>query len=172
VLDLSDLTLVPLTQDHRQQVEALTADPDVLRFTGVPDPPPSGFAQSWIQRYEEGAHDGTRRGFAVINAGGDFVGMAVAPRIDTEAREVELGYIVAPGRRGEGNGRRVLELLTQWAFDELGALRVTLIIDVTNTASERVARSSGFTREGVMRSAHFKQGRRIDAGLWSRLPTD
>jgi RimJ/RimL family protein N-acetyltransferase len=43
---------------------------------------------------------------------------------------------------------------------------------VTNTASERLAQHCGYVREGVMRSQHLKQGIRIDAGLWSRLPTD
>lgn len=170
--DDNRLTLVPLTQAFLHLVEPLTADDEVLRFTGVPDPPPTGFAQSWIQRYEEGAQAGTRRGFAVVDADGEFVGMAVAPKIDPEGAEVELGYLVAPRRRGEGNARRILELLTAWAFDELGALRVVLVIDVNNPASERVAKSCGYTREGVMRSTHFKQGRRIDAGLWSRLPGD
>jgi RimJ/RimL family protein N-acetyltransferase len=35
-----------------------------------------------------------------------------------------------------------------------------------------VAERSGYVREGVMRSAHFKAGRRYDATLWSRLPSD
>jgi hypothetical protein len=30
----------------------------------------------------------------------------------------------------------------------------------------------GYVREGVMRSVHFRGGRRIDAELWSRLPSD
>jgi len=63
-------------------------------------------------------------------------------------------------------------LLTAWAFAQFGAMRAYLIIDVENRASERVAERCGYRREGVMRSTHLKQGRRIDAGLWSRLPSD
>jgi ribosomal-protein-alanine N-acetyltransferase len=47
-----------------------------------------------------------------------------------------------------------------------------LIIDVSNPASERVALRCGYTLEGVMRSIHLKAGVRVDAGLWSRLPSD
>jgi RimJ/RimL family protein N-acetyltransferase len=47
-----------------------------------------------------------------------------------------------------------------------------LIIDVENQASARVAERCGYRREGVMRSLHLKRGRRIDAALWSRLPSD
>jgi RimJ/RimL family protein N-acetyltransferase len=63
-------------------------------------------------------------------------------------------------------------LLTVWAFGDVGAMRAYLIIDVENRASERVAERCGYVREGVMRSIHLKQGRRVDAGLWSRLPSD
>ena len=74
--------------------------------------------------------------------------------------------------RGRGVASEILRLLTAWAFGELGATRAYLIIDVENGASERVAERCGYQREGVMRSIHLKQGRRIDAGLWSRLASD
>lgn len=66
----------------------------------------------------------------------------------------------------------MLRLLTSWAFDEANALRLYLIINVGNPASERVAERCGYVREGVMRSWHLKNGICIDAGLWSRLPSD
>jgi RimJ/RimL family protein N-acetyltransferase len=49
---------------------------------------------------------------------------------------------------------------------------VFLIIDVDNEPSRRVAERCGYRHEGDMRSIHLKGGRRIDAGLWSRLPAD
>ena len=45
-------------------------------------------------------------------------------------------------------------------------------IAVTNPASERVAERGGYRCEGVLRSVHFKEGRRIDVGVWSRLRED
>ena len=35
-----------------------------------------------------------------------------------------------------------------------------------------LAERCGYQLEGVMRSILAKQGRRSDAGLWSRLPSD
>jgi RimJ/RimL family protein N-acetyltransferase len=66
----------------------------------------------------------------------------------------------------------MLARLTRWALAELRALRVTLIIDVENRASSRVAERCGYVLEGVMRSSYLKDEVRVDAGLWSRLPTD
>jgi RimJ/RimL family protein N-acetyltransferase len=65
-----------------------------------------------------------------------------------------------------------LRQLTAWAFDELGALRIQLIIDAQNEPSRRIAARCGYVHEGTLRSSHLKQGIRIDAELWSRLPTD
>jgi hypothetical protein len=38
------IALVPLAREHVPAVEALFDDPDVLRFTRLPEPPPPDFA--------------------------------------------------------------------------------------------------------------------------------
>jgi len=167
-----NIRLEPLAERHVADVAALLEDPDVVRFTRVPEPVPPGFAEIWLGTYEAARADGSREAFAALGPDGHFVGLALAPDIDREGRELELGYIVARDARGRGAGTEILRLLTEWAFKEAGALRIYLIIDVTNTASERLAQRCGYVREGVMRSQHLKQGIRVDAGLWSRLPTD
>jgi RimJ/RimL family protein N-acetyltransferase len=168
----SDIRLEPLAERHLDDVEALIEDPDVLRFTRVPDPPPPSFVRNWIARYEVGRVDGSCDGFAALDGSGAFVGLALVPRIDRDASEVELGYIVAPSFRGRGAATAILGQLTEWAFAETGAERIELIIDVDNPASERVAERCGYTREGVHRSVHLKPGVRIDAAIWSRLRSD
>jgi RimJ/RimL family protein N-acetyltransferase len=166
------VSMRPLAAEHLDAVTALFDDPDVLRFTRLPVPPPPGYARQWLDRYEAGRLDGTRDAFAALDEHGRFVGLALAVDIDREGRQVELGYIVAPGARGRGVATAMLDELTRWAFAELGALRVTLIIDVQNVASARVAERCGYVLEGVMRSSFLKDDVRVDAGLWSRLPTD
>jgi RimJ/RimL family protein N-acetyltransferase len=166
------VSLRPLAAEHLDDVTALFDDPDVLRFTRLPVPPPPGYARQWLDRYEEGRLDGTREAFAAFDDERRFVGLALAVDIDREGREVELGYIVEPGSRGRGFATGMLEELTRWTFDALGALRITLIIDVENRASARVAERCGYVLEGVMRSSYLKDDVRVDAGLWSRLPTD
>jgi RimJ/RimL family protein N-acetyltransferase len=169
---MSAIRLEPLSARHLPAIEALTADEETLRFTRVPVPVPSGFAESWYGNYESARVDGSREAFAALDSDGRFVGLGLAPHIDRQGRELELGYIVAPAARGRGIGVEILRQLTRWAFDDLGALRVYLIIDVNNAASERMAERCGYVREGVMRSQHLKQGIRVDAALWSRLPSD
>jgi RimJ/RimL family protein N-acetyltransferase len=168
----AELRLEPLAPRHLDDLDALAHDPEVLRFTRVPEPPPPGFARDWLARYEAGRRAGTAEGFAAVGGDGAFLGLALAPEIDVEGRALELGYIVAPAARGGGVATAILRRLTRWAFDEAGALRAYLLIETGNAASLRVAERCGYMREGVMRSVHLKQDRRADLVLWSRLPSD
>jgi RimJ/RimL family protein N-acetyltransferase len=164
--------LQELTEAHLPEVQALANDPDIARFTGFPAPAPDDFAVQWYARYVAGRLDGTRALFVALGDDGRFLGVALAFNINAEEREMELGYLVAPAERGWGAGAELLRHLAAWAFGPGNALRVTLIIDVANVASSRVAARAGFVREGIMRSTYFKQGMRTDVELWSRLPSD
>ena len=166
------MRLEPLSAAHLPDLTAITEDEEAVRFTRLPEPVPEGFAASWIARYERGREDGTGYGFAALDDDGGFLGVGLAPHVDAEAREVELGYIVAREARGRGVATEMVRQLTRWAFAELDALRVYLLIDAENLASLRVAERCGYTHEGVMRSVYLKPGRRIDQAVWSRLPSD
>jgi RimJ/RimL family protein N-acetyltransferase len=167
-----DLRLEPLGSRHAADLDALATDPDVRRFTYVPLEPPAGFGTRWAARYDEGWRDGTRAGFAIRDGGDAFLGFVAFVQIDREARQGEIGYVVAPAGRGRGVGTRALRLLTRWGFEALDLVRVELRIDVVNTASEIVAARAGYVRDGVLRSSYFKEGQRVDLGVWSRLATD
>jgi RimJ/RimL family protein N-acetyltransferase len=91
--------LTPLAEEHLPLLDALISDPETLRFTRIPEPPPPGFARQWLDAYEAGRRDGTREAFAAFDDEERFVGLALAPAIESGAREAELGYIVTPDAR-------------------------------------------------------------------------
>ena len=172
---LSDgvIRLDRMTRSDTQVLLELVQDESIKEFTLVPTNGGVSFVRSWIRRYDEGWRNGDRAGFIVRAVEDDgFLGFASMFRLDLPAREGEIGYAVAPEARGRGVAGRALELLTAWGFDELGLERLELRIAVANPASERVAARSGYLREGVLRSVHFKEGRRADIGIWSRLRDD
>jgi RimJ/RimL family protein N-acetyltransferase len=169
---MTPVRLELLNESHLAAVAGMLSDPDVLRFTRVPDPTPADFPDEWLRVYEAGREDGTREAFAAYDGDGRFVGLALAFGIDREEGEAELGYIVMPEARGHGTGTAILRALTDWAFAQAGMVRLRLVIDTLNPASLRVAERAGYVREGVMRSVYFKNGRRIDAVLLSRLQSD
>lgn len=173
VPDPPDIRLVPFSADHLDGVAELTRDPDVLRFTRVPEPPTEDFPATWFGRYEAGRADGTREAFAIVDgADGTFLGIAVALEIDRESGTAELGYVVSPVARGRGVASEALRQLTSWALVEAGLERLELLISVENDHSKRVARRGGYAFEGVLRSLYLKAGRREDTEIWSRLSRD
>ena len=172
ICSVSGIRLEPLSAEHVEGLDAIAQDPDVQRNTYVPSPPPAGFGKSWLERYEQGREDGTREGFAIVDAeDGSFLGIAVAVRIDEEASEAELGYILAPEARGRGAATDAFRQLTAWGFAR-GFQRLELRGNADNEASRRVAERCGYNLEGILRSVYFKEGRRSDMFIYSRLPGD
>lgn len=149
----------------------MLSDPDVLRYTRVPEPVPDRFAESWAARYEAGRVEGTRQNFAIVDAEDAFCGIAVAPTIDRDEQTAELGYVVAPHARGQGVAAEALRQLSDWAFGQ-GLVRLYLLISEQNPASKKVAARAGYRFEGVMRSVYVKPGIREDTEVWARLSSD
>jgi RimJ/RimL family protein N-acetyltransferase len=148
-------------------------DPLVQRFTRVPVPFSRSEAEWWLGLYEEGWGDGSRAGFAIVDPMVEtFTGMIAFVSLRLDHAEAEVGYIVAPAARGRGIAARALRLLSRWGFDELGLARIELRAELENPASVRVAERCGYTREGVLRSVHLKDGRRGNMALFSLLATD
>jgi RimJ/RimL family protein N-acetyltransferase len=162
--------LEPLSAEHADAMDALARDEGVARFTRIPEPVPEGFGARWVNGYVQGRADGTRHGFAVVDAEtGDYLGFVALVRFDAEREEAEAGYMVSSAARGRGVATRALRLLTDWAFAELPVERIELLIDVANPASEVVAQRCGYTREGVLRWTYLKPGLRSDTIVYSKL---
>jgi RimJ/RimL family protein N-acetyltransferase len=166
------IRLEPFGERHLGPLEKMLDDPDLLRFTRVPEPVPADFARTWLERYAGARADGSSEAFAIVAEDGSFLGLALAPRIERAARTAELGYVVAPEARGRGVATEALRRLTAWAFEERHMHRLELLISVENEASKKVAERAGYVREGVLRSLHVKQGVHEDTEIWSRLATD
>jgi RimJ/RimL family protein N-acetyltransferase len=167
------IRLVPFGEQHLPGFRLLLDDSIVRRYTRVPEPAPDDFDRTWVERYERGKSDKTAMNFAIEDVGAStFLGIAVAPHLDHDARTAELGYVVGAEARGRGVASEALRQLTAWAFGEQDMVRLQLLISVSNDASKRVAERCGYRFEGVLRGLYFKQGLREDTESWSRLVTD
>jgi RimJ/RimL family protein N-acetyltransferase len=170
---LSDgvVRLEPLDERFAADLDALAADPDVIRFTRVPSKPRDGFGATWIRAYMQGWLDGSRAGFAIVGEEDEaFLGMAAFVQLHVHQAEGEIGYVVAPAARGRGVAGRAIRLLAAWAFTDLGLRRIEAWIDVRNEVSKRVVERLGFSYEGVRRSVQFKEDLRGDMAVYSLLP--
>jgi RimJ/RimL family protein N-acetyltransferase len=82
-----------------------------------------------------------------------------------------VGYWVVREARGRGVATEALRVLSRWALEELGLVRLELTTDPDNVASQRVAEKVGFRHEGILR-AHLRHrdGRLRDSVMYSLLP--
>jgi ribosomal-protein-alanine N-acetyltransferase len=151
---------------------AICSDPDVARFTRVPDPYSEADARAWMDAQPARLAEGDGVTFAIVAGGGAPVG-SVGLRIDPSDRDIaEAGYMVARAARGRGVATTALRLAARWTLRDLGVARVQLSTHVENAASQRVAERAGFRREGVLRSWEEIRGARIDLEMFSLVATD
>lgn len=96
-------------------------------------------------------------------------GCGVFPQTDVYRYSAEIGYWLARPYWGRGIVTGVVGAMTEYAFDQLGVVRVFAGVFDWNPASMRVLEKCGYEREGVQRRAVFKDGRFGDAVLYAKV---
>ncbi|MCA9236659.1 MAG: GNAT family N-acetyltransferase [Planctomycetales bacterium] len=79
-----------------------------------------------------------------------LVGSSGLPRLDWEVPRFEIGYWRRTRFGGQGYVTEAVRAIADFAFRELGALRVEIWASSDNHASQRVAERAGFRREAVL----------------------
>ncbi|MEV5752372.1 GNAT family protein [Actinoallomurus sp. NPDC052308] len=154
------------------------------RFAGFSDPLCLRFSWPFVEPFTE-AHvvesfdeqeDARLRGeeldLAIVDATDpDHVwGRVSMYDVDLGEARAAVACWLASHARGRGVATRALRLLARWAFDSLALARLELTCAPDNVASQRVAESCGFVREGVLRSHIQFKGERRDTVVFSLLP--
>ena len=96
-------------------------------------------------------HRGTILGYCELAQYNPRWGLAILSRV-----------LIAPGRRHEGLGRRMVSQAVRFGFEELGLHRIGLSVFDFNRAAIRCYASVGFTLEGTLR-----QSARVGNSYWN-----
>ena len=83
-----------------------------------------------------------------------------------------LGYWVRTSWRGQGIAGRAAQLAARFAFEQLGLIRVEIVIAAGNKASQRVAEKMGAHYEGVLLNRMVIGKSVYDAHMYSLIPSD
>ena len=159
--------------DDLAALVAICSDPDVARFTRVPDGYTEADGRAWLAAQQGRLREGEGFALAIVAPGDPAPVGACSLHVDPADRDAaELGYNVAAHARGRGLASAAVRLLSAWAFAEWRMARLQLTTHVDNAASQRVAERCGFQREGVLRSWAEIKGGRVDLVMFSRLATD
>ena len=143
-----DLHLRPWSPEDAPVLAAAWADPEIARWTGVPDRHDEAAAARWVA----GDADRRARGLAldlVAVVDGKIVGEVGLSALDTALRQAEIGWWVVAHRRGRGLATRAASLLADWTLAELCIEVVVARCHRDNPASAGVARAAGFRPMGT-----------------------
>lgn len=80
-----------------------------------------------------------------------------------------IGIVLAPEHRGKGYGVEAQRLLAEYLFSTYPIMRVEATTDITNIPEQRALEKAGFTRDGVMRKAQWRNGDWHDMVVYSKL---
>ena len=145
-------------------------DPEVPRWTRVPEDYDETKAAEWAARSERMISEGSGLPLAIADAEDDrLLGSIGINTIDYEERRCDVGYFLAPWARGRGIMARALRLLSSWAFENLPVDRIEALIQPENAPSRGAAERAGFTFEGILRSHTIIKGARRDMCSYSLL---
>ena len=158
-------------EDDVAAMVAALSDPEIsLWIPLLPYPYSRADAQRFIDLARREAAAGRMAAGGIFDADDDRVlGGIGLSQISLGNKTAEVGYWVARGERGRGVATRATTLILGWAFDELELERISLLADVDNAGSRRVARKLGFSEEGVLRSHLASRRGRRDAVIYSLL---
>ena len=162
------VTFRPVLEDDLSWLASLTNDPAAIgpyEWHGWGDP--QGLRKSWA---ESGllSDDG---GVLIVLHGTDRVGVVDWHKVSTgrAASNWAIGIGLATEFRGRGYGSEAQQLLVRYLFAHTPVNRVEATTEITNVAEQRALEKAGFTREGTLRGASFRQGRYRDYVIYSVL---
>ncbi|MPY59019.1 GNAT family N-acetyltransferase [Streptomyces spongiae] len=130
--------------DDAPALVALYDDPEMARWTPVPSPFGADAAQAYLAAADQKRTEGRGVHLAITTDGELPLGEVLLFRSATDPRDTELAYGVGPAHRGRGLAAKAVRLVTEYATRHLRPRRVVLCIEEENTASEAVAKSTGF----------------------------
>ncbi|MEU5912946.1 GNAT family N-acetyltransferase [Micromonospora sp. NPDC047527] len=168
------MRLRPFRADDVADVVDGCADPLSQRFvSSLPTPYTEVDARWWLDAGAPAVWAGGGAAYAIADPGTDRLLGGVGLNNPVPGRsQAEIGYWVRPTARGRGVAAAATRALGEHAF-ATGTLRLELLTELENAASQRVALAAGFRYEGLRRSAgQHRNGGRHDLLAWVRLAED
>ena len=165
-----ELEVRRLLPTDREAILLACQDPEIPRWTDLPDPFTSDSALALLEDAARAWYDGAVAELAIVVDDGMVGATHLAFYSDWRA---SVAYWLAADARGRGFATRAVRLVTRWGFETYASLeRIELWSIVGNEASDAVARRAGFVEEGVLRSRFQLRGEYRDVRCFSLLRGD
>ncbi len=126
-------------------------------------------AKSWIEKNirEEKKKERKMINF-VIDIDGEVAGMIGFSGIEKK-HKAETGYWLGEKYRGQGIMSEAIKIADEFAFKQLGLVKITALVFNGNNASCRVLEKNGYKLEGKREKEIKKDGKLIDAYFFGKI---
>ena len=123
-------------------------------------------AEEWIQHAMQQEPE---KIFAIASADEAIGCIGLLPQDDVARISAEVGYWLGEPFWNRGIATGALQALTEYAFTELGLIRLFATVMEWNPASARVLEKAGYQYEGRLRKSAIKDGQVIDQFLYAMV---
>lgn len=130
-------------------------------------------AHAWISHCQDGWSRGEHFAFPIFDLHtGELLGGAGLNQRNRQHRSANLGYWVRQSRHGEGIAARAAALVARFGFEQLGLIRIEIVVMPDNHPSRRTAEKTGARFEAIARQRLWANGQAHDAAVYGLTPTD
>jgi RimJ/RimL family protein N-acetyltransferase len=143
----------------------LIFEPEVIAHLATAWPTSLAETRAWWASAREGAG----AVLAIETLAGELVGGCDIRDVDLRSRSAWLGIFIGLPYHDRGFGTEAVRLLCRFAFREMNLQRMALDVYVTNPRARHVYAGLGFKEEGMLRRAHFEDGRHVDVVVMGLL---
>lgn len=140
--------LTLLAASHAALLQPLLEDPSIAATTPFPHPYPPDGAKHYVEESMALREAGTKYVFAICDAEGQPVGMALLKDVDRLKGEAELGYWIGRPHWGRGYATEAAAAMLDYGFETLGLRTVLAVTLEDNPGSLRVLTKLGFVEVG------------------------
>jgi ribosomal-protein-alanine N-acetyltransferase len=169
-LETERLVLRRITPADVIEVYAIRSDAETMRYIPRPLARSKEDVLDFMNMIDKGILDNKYIHWAIcFKEDLKLIGMICLIEFQPENFRTEVGYILAPDKRGLGVMTEALSSVINYALHTLGFHSLQAIIAPENIASERVLLRSGFVKEAHFKECRYYNGKFTDDAVYSLL---
>ena len=151
------IAMRPIEADDLEDMRRLRNDQSTWQFLSDATLISSEMQSRWFDNNSRSLDD---RYYAIIlpNEDNRFIGIIRTDEIDYKNRSIRIGLDIVPEERGKGYGTLGFQMMLRYFFDYHSFHRLWLCVLENNEIAKRLYKSAGFTEEGRLRQAIWRDG--------------
>lgn len=162
LIKTTNYTLRPFKDGDAELWQVWDVDPEVQAHMPEPVNEPQDISEQleYIKECED-EEDGYY--WSIDTKDGTTIGTVALTDINDYHKLAELGVVIGDKNFwGKGAASEVVAAVVQYAFTNLGIVRISAEAEAGNIGVQKVLERAGFEQDGVFKSARVKNGERID----------